>query len=210
MRLSITTLLLLLATSILAQDSPDAGSDVMGGTDPTPTDGGDMPETSPTPAGDSGTDTSGGDTGDTGGGGGTGTTGSTGGGDNSLENTKDLTQPWNITYFTYPTRNNYCEPTFSYLPPGEQSHGRALAPLAVLLTPGVNDNENKATWSPVNVPTNLMLSHSNTSMLPQRIMLQQNIPGGVGTFATKITGYTPGNNYLLVLSIAGNPDRECD
>lgn len=53
-----------------------------------------------------------------------------------------------------------------------------------------------------------MLSHSNTSMLPQRIMLQQNIPGGVGTFATKITGYTPGNNYLLVLSIAGNPDRE--
>lgn len=54
-----------------------------------------------------------------------------------------------------------------------------------------------------------MLAHSNSSMLPQRVMLQQNIPGGVGTFATKITGYTPGNNYLLVLTIAGNPDREC-
>ncbi|EJT45814.1 hypothetical protein A1Q1_05727 [Trichosporon asahii var. asahii CBS 2479] len=174
MRLSLTTLLLLLATSILAQDTADVAgeNDVMGGTDPTPTDGGEG-DAAPTPAADSGDAT---DTGEGGGGG----TGSTGADDNSLENTKDLTQPWNITYFTYPTRNNYW----------------------------VNDNENKATWAPVNVATNLMLSHSNTSMLPQRIMLQQNIPGGVGTFATKITGYTPGNNYLLVLSIAGNPDQK--
>lgn len=64
---------------------------------------------------------------------------------------------------------------------------------------------------PVNVATNLLLSHANSSILPQRVMLQQNIPGGVGTFTTKITGYTPSNNYLLVLTVAGNPDREyCD
>lgn len=108
MRLSLTTLLLLLATSILAQDSPDAGSDVSA--DPTPTDGSDVPAASPTPASDSGTDTSGSDTGTTGGNtGGTGAGTGGGGGDNSLENTKDLTQPWNITYFTYSTRNNYCE-----------------------------------------------------------------------------------------------------
>lgn len=31
------------------------------------------------------------------------------GNENVHENTLDPTRPWNVSYFTYPTRNNYCE-----------------------------------------------------------------------------------------------------
>lgn len=128
MRLSLTTLLLLLATSILAQDTADVAgeNDVMGGTDPTPTDGGEG-DAAPTPAADSGDAT---DTGEGGGGG----TGSTGADDNSLENTKDLTQPWNITYFTYPTRNNYCECTLGLEIPTSSAVPSCSPALAALVT----------------------------------------------------------------------------
>ena len=73
---------------------------------------------------------------------------------------------------------------------GEGSVGRSLFPalsLAALsllglwprprlanLTPGVNDNDNTAAWAPVNVATNLILSNSNSSVLPQPILLVQN------------------------------------
>ncbi|CAK9783668.1 hypothetical protein CC85DRAFT_292084 [Cutaneotrichosporon oleaginosum] len=93
---------------------------------------------------------------------------------------QDMTLPWNITYFIVPTRNNYW----------------------------VNDAVNSAKWTPVNVATNLMLSNSNASIAGQRVVLAQNIAPGTSTWTGKIQGYNPGNNYMLQLTAAGNPDQK--
>lgn len=101
MRLSITPLLLLLATTILAQDRT---GDAASGADPTPV----VPDTS---SGDNGANNGGsGNGGMPANGGGAGGNNDSGGGkQNEYENVNDPTRPWNVTYFTYPTRNNYCE-----------------------------------------------------------------------------------------------------
>ncbi|GMK58077.1 hypothetical protein CspeluHIS016_0501090 [Cutaneotrichosporon spelunceum] len=93
---------------------------------------------------------------------------------------QDPNLPWNVTYFIAPTRNNYW----------------------------VNDAVNSAKWTPVNVPSNLMLSNSNARIAGQRVVLAQNIASGTGTWTGMVTGYNPGNNYMLQLTAAGNPDQK--
>lgn len=113
MRLSLSPLLLLLAAAVLAQDQPDqAENDVLGGAEPTPASS-DTPDAEPaTPAGEPS---------------------EPGGADNINENVNDPTQPWNITYFTYPTRNNYCELGWAA---AAASGGGLLAPASGLRAPG--------------------------------------------------------------------------
>jgi hypothetical protein len=96
----------------------------------------------------------------------------------------------------------------------------------------VNDNDNTAAWAPVNQATNLILSNSNSSVLSQAIVLAQNrecececewlrrevevrmvvadIPVQPGTahYSAHISNLAPGNNYIIWLTLAGDPSRE--
>lgn len=77
--------------------------------------------------------------------------------------------------------------------------GFSLPALSPSLTPGVNDAVNSAQWTPVNVPTNIMLSNSNSSVYTDRVVLAQNRestinaeltaePGGTSTWTGKVAG----------------------
>lgn len=45
--------------------------------------------------------------------------------------------------------------------------------------------------------------------MSQSIVLAQNLEPGQGNFAGPISNLVPGNNYILWLTVAGNPSREC-
>ncbi|BEI97828.1 hypothetical protein CcaverHIS631_0301270 [Cutaneotrichosporon cavernicola] len=90
---------------------------------------------------------------------------------------QDPNLPWNITYFIVPTRNNYW----------------------------VNDAVNSAKWTPVNVPSNLMLSEQRVPAEEKKLT---KVASGTSTWTGKIQGYNPGNNFMLQLTAAGNPDQK--
>jgi hypothetical protein len=72
----------------------------------------------------------------------------------------------------------------------------------------VNEAENTAIWTPYEQAVDLVIFNSNTSLLAEHRTVAQNIPAGVGTWTGMISGFTTGNNYILVLALNNDPTRK--
>lgn len=73
---------------------------------------------------------------------------------------------------------------------------------------GVNEVNNTASWSPVNVTTNLAIYNSNSSILDGNKQIAAGIPAGVGSWSGLVSGFAPGNNYIMILTLGDQPDRK--
>ncbi|EKC97712.1 hypothetical protein A1Q2_07911 [Trichosporon asahii var. asahii CBS 8904] len=72
----------------------------------------------------------------------------------------------------------------------------------------VNEVNNTATWTPVNVTTNLAIYNSNSSVLDGNKEIAAGIPAGVGSWTGLVSGFAPGNNYIMILTLGDQPDRK--
>lgn len=67
---------------------------------------------------------------------------------------------------------------------------------------------NTATWTPVNVTTNLAIYNSNSTVLDGNKQIAAGIPAGVGSWTGLVSGFAPGNNYIMILTLGDQPDRK--
>lgn len=99
----------------------------------------------------------------------------------------------------------------------ELSWRRAVLAVLILANPpehvtdaftGVNEVNNTASWTPVNVTTNLAIYNSNSSILDGNKQIAAGIPAGTGSWTGLVSGFTPGNNYIMILTLGDQPDRK--
>ncbi|BEJ17743.1 hypothetical protein CspHIS471_0700110 [Cutaneotrichosporon sp. HIS471] len=72
----------------------------------------------------------------------------------------------------------------------------------------VNEAENTAMWGPYDQAVDLVIFNSNTSLLAEQRQVASNIPAGTGSWTGMISGFVPGNNYILVLALTADPTRK--
>ncbi|GMK57992.1 hypothetical protein CspeluHIS016_0500240 [Cutaneotrichosporon spelunceum] len=72
----------------------------------------------------------------------------------------------------------------------------------------VNEAQNTAIWEPYQQEVNLIIFNSNKTLLSDNTTIATNIPAGTGTWTGMISGFNPGNNYILVLALSNEVERK--